>query len=136
MISNQIFDYYEFLEREDENYKGNWEIVDDGSEALYCILFKLMGDTRTFESLCSDFLDWPAATELHYSAQGGDYTSVVDMMCDLDCGMLENGATMEISSKIIEDLEKCIPDFIDRVEIGMSVKDGEYLELTWSKFYQ
>ena len=66
MISNEIFNYYEFLEKEDDNYQGNSEIIDDGSEALYCILFKLMGDARTFESLCSDFLDWPTATELKY----------------------------------------------------------------------
>lgn len=136
MISNKIFDYYEFLEREDESYKGSCEIIDDGSEALYCILFKLMGDARTFESLCNGFVDWPTATELHYSAQEGDYTSVVDMMRDHDCGMLENGATMEISTKTIEDLEKCIPDFIDRVASGQSVKDVEFLEFIWNKFYK
>ena len=89
MISNDIFNYYEFLENEDENYKGNYEIVDDGSEALYSILFKLMGDTRTFDSLCSDVLDWPAASELKYSAQDGEYSSVVDMMREKDCGMPE-----------------------------------------------
>ena len=102
MISNDIFNYYEFLENEDENYKGNYEIVDDGSEALYSILFKLMGDTRTFDSLCSDVLDWPAASELKYSAQDGEYSSVVDMMREKDCGMLQNQAVMEISDKIIE----------------------------------
>jgi hypothetical protein len=135
MISNEIFNYYEFLEKEDDNYQGNSEIIDDGSEALYCILFKLMGDARTFESLCSDFLDWPTATELKYSAQDGEYSSVVDMMRENDCGMLENGALMEISQKIISDLEKCIPDFVARVGSGESVKDPEFLEQVWQKLY-
>ena len=135
MISNDIFNYYEFLENEDENYKGNYEIVDDGSEALYSILFKLMGDTRTFDSLCSDVLDWPAASELKYSAQDGEYSSVVDMMREKDCGMLQNQAVMEISVKIIEDLERCIPDFRDRVASSESVKDPEFLEQVWQKLY-
>ena len=136
MISKTIFDYYEFLEKEDESYKGNWEIVDDGSEGLYCILFKLMGDKRSFETLCNSSLNWPAPSELHYSAESGDYKFVVQMMLDHECGMLENGATMEISSKIINDLEKCIPDFIDRVAIGSYVLDEEFLEQIWTKFYQ
>ena len=136
MISNDIFNYYEFLENEDENYKGNYEIVDDGSEALYSILFKLMGDTRTFDSLCSDVLDWPAASELKYSAQDGEYSSVVDMMREKDCGMLQNQAVMEISVKIIEDLERCIPDFRDRVASSESVKDPEFLEQVWQKLYR
>ena len=135
MISNDIFNYYEFLENEDENYKGNYEIVDDGSEALYSILFKLMGDTRTFDSLCSDVLDWPAASELKYSAQDGEYSSVVDMMREKDCGMLQNQAVMEISDKIIEDLERCIPEFRDRVASNESVKDPEFLEQVWQKLY-
>jgi hypothetical protein len=135
MISNDIFNYYEFLENEDENYKGNYEIVDDGSEALYSILFKLMGDTRTFDSLCSDVLDWPAASELKYSAQDGEYSSVVDMMREKDCGMLQNQAVMEISVKIIEDLERCIPDFRDRVASSESVTDPEFLEQVWQKLY-
>jgi hypothetical protein len=135
MISNDIFNYYEFLEKEDDNYQGNSEIIDDGSEALYCILFKLMGDARTFESLCSDFLDWPTATELKYSAQDGEYSSVVDMMRENDCGMLENGALMEISQKIISDLEKCIPDFVARVGSSETVKDPEFLEQVWQKLY-
>jgi len=126
-ISNIIFDYYEFLERADENYKGNSEIIDDGSEALYCILFKLMGDTRTFETLCSEFLDWPTATEFKYSAQKGDYDSVLEMMRDHDCGMLENGAIMEISSKIIKDLEGYIPKLKDCIISGESAKDPEFL---------
>ena len=136
MISNDIFNYYEFLENEDENYKGNFEIVDDGSEALYSILFKLMGDTRTFDSLCSDVLDWPAASELKYSAQDGEYTSVVDMIREKDCGMSQNQAVMEISDKNIEDLERCIPDFRDRIASGESVKDSEYLEQIWQKLYR
>lgn len=136
MISNEIFNYYEFLEKEDVNYQGNSEIIDDGSEALHCILFKLMGDTRTFESLCSDFLDWPTATELKYSAQDGEYSSVVDMMRENDCGMLENGALMEISQKTISDLEKCIPDFVARVASSESVKDPEFLEQVWQKLYR
>jgi hypothetical protein len=136
MISNDIYNYYEFLENEDENYKGNYEIVDDGSEALYSILFKLMGDTRTFDSLCSDVLDWPAASELKYSAQDGEYSSVVDMMREKDCGMLQNQAVMEISVKIIEDLERCIPDFRDRVANSESVKDPEFLEQVWQKLYR
>jgi len=135
MISNEIFNYYEFLEKEDDNYQGNSEIIDDGSEALYCILFRLMGDARTFESLCSDFLDWPTATELKYSAQDGEYSSVVDMMRENDCGMLENGALMEISQKTIIDLEKCIPDFVARVGSSESVKDTEFLEQVWQKLY-
>ena len=136
MISNIVFNYYEFLEKEDENYKGNYEIVDDGSEALYCILFKLMGDTRTFDSICSDVLDWPAASELKYSAQDGEYTSVVDMIREKDCGMLQNQAVMEISDKNIEDLERCIPDFRDRIASGEFVKDSEYLEQIWQKLYR
>ena len=132
MTSNAIFEYFEFLEQEDENYKGNFEIIDDGSEALYCILFKLMGDTRTFESLCSEFLDWPTATELKYAAQGGDYESVLGMMRDHDCGMLENGATMEISSKIIKNLERCIPDFMDYIIRGDSAKDPDFLNKVYA----
>lgn len=94
-----------------------------------------MGDTRTFDSLCSDVLDWPAASELKYSAQDGEYSSVVDMMREKDCGMLQNQAVMEISDKIIEDLERFIPDFRDRVASSESVKDPEFLEQVWQKLY-
>jgi hypothetical protein len=135
MASNTIFEYFEFLEQEDENYKGNFEIVDDGSEALYCILFKLMGDTRTFESLCSEFLEWPTATELKYAAQEGDYASLLAMMRDHDCGMLENSATMEISSKIIKNLESCIPDFRDCIIRGDSAKDPDFLNKVYANCY-
>ena len=133
MASNIIFDFYEFLEETDENYKGNFEIIDDGSEALYCILFKLMGDTRTFETLCSEFLDWPTATELKYCAQEGDYESLLAQMHDHDCGILENGATMEISSSIIKDLESCISDLRDCMLRGDSAKDPEFLNNVYAK---
>jgi hypothetical protein len=39
MISNDIFNYYEFLEKEDDNYQGNSDNINVGSEALYCIEF-------------------------------------------------------------------------------------------------
>jgi hypothetical protein len=136
MISNTIVEYYEFLERKDENYKGNYEIIDDGSEALYCILFKLMGDERSFDTLCEDFLDWPTATELQCTAQDGNYTSLVSMMRDHDCGMLKNGAVMEITPKIIQDLELCIPSLRDRIAGNDSAKDVEFLVHVWNEIYQ
>jgi hypothetical protein len=136
MISNTIVEYYDFLERKDEIYRGNYEILDDGSEALYCILFKLMGDERSFDTLCEDFLDWPTATELKGTAQDGNYTSLVSMMRDHDCGMLKNGAVMEITSQIIQDLEMCIPSLIDRIAGNDSAKNVEFLEHVWKKFYE
>jgi len=136
MISNTIVEYYEFLERKDEINKGNYEILDNGSEALYCILFKLMGDERSFDTLCEDFLDWPTATELKGTAQDGNYTSLVSMMRDHDCGMLKNGAVMEITSQIIQDLEMCIPSLIDRIAGNDSAKNVEFLEHVWKKFYE
>lgn len=136
MISNAIVDYYDFLEKKDKTYKDNYEILDDGSAALYCILFKLMGDERSIETLCGDFLDWPTATELQGTAQDGDYTSVVAMMRDHDCGMMEHGATLEITSKIIQDLELCLPSLRDRIAGNEFAKDANFLEHVWSKFYQ
>ena len=136
MISNTIVEYYEFLEKKDENYKGNYEILDDGSEALYCILFKLMGDERSFETLCKGFLDWPNATELQGTAQDGNYSSLISMMSEHDCGMLENGAVMEITSKIIQNLELCIPSLRDRIAGNDSAKNVEFLEHVWKKIYQ
>ena len=136
MISNTIVEYYEFLERKDEINKGNYEILDNGSEALYCILFKLMGDERSFDTLCEDFLDWPTATELKGTAQDGNYTSLVSMMRDHDCGMLENGAVMEITSQIIQDLELCIPSLRDRIAGNDSAKNVEFLEHIWKNIYE
>ena len=51
MKSEIIYNFYEFLEKEDTNFKNNGAIVDDGFEALYCLLFKLMGDGRTIPEL-------------------------------------------------------------------------------------
>jgi len=133
MISNTIVDYYAFLEKKDKTYKDNYEILDDGSEALYAILFKLMGDTRSFETLCDDFIDWPTATELQVSAQDGDYTPVAAMMREHDCGMLENGATLEITPKIIQDLELCVPILRERIARNDLAKDAEFLESVWSE---
>ena len=53
------------------------------------------------------------------------------MMLENDCGMLQNGAAMEISPKHIKDLEMSIPDLKDRIASNEPAKDPEFLEIVW-----
>jgi hypothetical protein len=126
MKSKIIEDYYKFLREEDENHKGNAEIIDDGSEALYCLLFKLMGDQRSMSDLI-DIFDMPTASEFQYSAESGKYESIITMARDHGCAIEENGATLIISEEIIQKLEGFVPTLIERIKSQEWAKDESFL---------
>ena len=126
MKSKIIEDYYKFLREEDENHKGNADIIDDGSEALYCLLFKLMGDQRSMSDLV-DIFDMPTAGEFQHCSQTGEYDSVIAMAQDHECAIEENGATLIISAQIIQKLEGFVPSLIERIESKESAKDESFL---------
>ena len=127
MKSDIIYNYYEFLETEDGNHKGDWAIVDDGSGALYCLLFKLMGDSRTISELLEIF-DMPTATEFKLSAEEGDYASIIDMSIDHGCGLDKNGANLEITPEIIKKIETFIPALTQRIQSREWAKDQSFLQ--------
>ena len=126
MKSQKIVDYYNFLEEEDDNYKGNAEIIDDGSEALYCILFNLLGDKRSIDELINIF-DFPTPTELHYSAEGGNYSSIFPMAEEHGCKLIENGASQNITPDIIQKIEEYLPALTDRIKSQELAKDTAFL---------
>jgi|AACY02.5.fsa_nt_gi hypothetical protein len=126
MKSKIIEDYYKFLREEDENHKGNAEIIDDGSEALYCLLFKLMGDQRSMSDLI-DIFDMPTASEFQYSAESGKYESIITMARDHGCAIEENGATLIISEEIIQKLEGFVPPLIERIKAQEWAKEESFL---------
>jgi len=126
MKSKIIEDYYKFLREEDENHKGNAEIIDDGSEALYCLLFKLMGDQRSMSDLV-DIFDMPPAGELKLCSQAGEYDSIITAARDHGCAIEENGATLIISEEIIQKLEGFVPPLIERIKAQEWAKDESFL---------
>ena len=126
MISKIIEDYYKFLREEDENHKGNAEVIDDGSEALYCLLFKLMGDQRSMSDLV-DIFDMPTSSEFQISAKNGKYESIITMARDHGCAIEENGATPIISEEIIQRLEGFVPTLIERIKSQEWAKDESFL---------
>ena len=126
MKSKIIEDYYKFLREEDENHKGNAEIIDDGSEALYCLLFKLMGDQRSMSDLV-DIFDMPPAGELKLCSQAGEYDSIITAARDHGCAIEENGATLIISEEIIQKLEGFVPTLIERIKSQEWAKDESFL---------
>ena len=126
MKSKIIEDYYKFLRVEDENHKGNAEIIDDGSEALYCLLFKLMGDQRSMSDLV-DIFDMPPAGEFQHCSQTGEYDSVIAVARDHGCNIEENGATPIISGEIIQKLEGFVPTLIERIKSQEWAKDESFL---------
>ena len=126
MKSQKIVDYYNFLEEEDVIYKGNSEIFDDGSEALYCILFNLLGDKRTVNELINIF-DFPTASELKFSAEGGDYSSIFPMAEEHGCELIENGVLQNVTPDIIQKLEEFLPALTDRIKSKEWAKNSEFL---------
>ena len=125
MKSDIIYNYYEFLEEEDKNFKNNWAIVDDGSEALYCLLFKLMGDKRTIHELV-ELMGMPHPAEFQGCAEEGDYATIIDMSIDY-CDLDKNGANLEITPEIIKKLENFVPLLTDRIKSGDWAKDEKFI---------
>jgi len=126
MKSDIIYNYYEFLKTADKNFKNNWAIVDDGSEALYCLLFKLMGDNRTIPELLKIF-DMPPPTEFQGCAEEGDYATIVDLSIDHECGLDKNGANLDITPEIIKKLETFVPLLTDKIKSGDWAKDEKFI---------
>tara|TARA_Y100000992_G_C21120109_1_gene421459 strand:+ start:128 stop:523 length:396 start_codon:yes stop_codon:yes gene_type:complete len=127
MKSKKIIEYYKFIREEDKKFKDNAAVIDDGSEALYCLLFKLLGDQRSFKDL-TDIFGFPPAGELEYGAENGNYDSVIEVSNDHGLELKENGATKEIDKKIITKLESYIPHLNDRIKQGDYAKDADFLE--------
>jgi len=126
MKSKIIEDYYKFLREEDKNHKDNGGIIDDGSEALYCLLFKLMGDQRSMSDLV-DIFDMPPAGELKLCSQAGEYDSIITAARDHGCAIEENGATLIISEEIIQKLEGFVPPLIERIKAQEWAKEESFL---------
>ena len=114
--SNKIVDFFTYLEVKDIGYKDNGQISDLGTSAFYILLFKLMGDKRSYEDLWE--LDHPPGTEISAAAECGDYSLVIEI-CDAnnhDCKLKENGATLIINDEIIDKLESLIPQLTWEIE--------------------
>ena len=126
MKSKIIEDYYKLLREEDKNHKDNGGIIDDGSEALYCLLFKLMGDQRSMSDLV-DIFDMPPAGELKLCSQAGEYDSIITAARDHGCAIEENGATLIISEEIIQKLEGFVPPLIERIKAQEWAKEESFL---------
>lgn len=131
MTSKTIVQYYELLERKDADGSGDSSIFDDGSEALYCLLFKLMGDKRSIETLSTEWIDWPTASALVNAAETGDYSDLLSQMSDHDCGLSENCDVVDVSDVTIETLEKFIPMLVTQVKSGKLAKDVDFLNEAW-----
>ena len=123
MKSKIIEDYYKFLREEDT---GNGSVIDDGSGALYCLLFKLMGDQRSMSDLV-DIFDMPTASQFQHCSQTGEYDSVIAVARDHGCNIEENGATPIISGEIIQKLEGFVPTLIERIKSQEWAKDESFL---------
>ena len=127
MKSEIIINYYKFIKEEDKKFKNDASIIDDGSEALYCLLFKLIGDKRSFNDL-TDIFDFPPPGELEFGAKNGTYDTVKVVSNDHGLELEENGATNEIDEKIITKLESLIPHLIERIKQEDYAKDAEFLD--------
>tara|TARA_B100000989_G_scaffold278516_1_gene240369 strand:- start:1539 stop:1931 length:393 start_codon:yes stop_codon:yes gene_type:complete len=125
MKSEIIYNFYEFLENEDKNFKNNGAIVDDGFEALYCLLFKLMGDRRTIPELL-ELMGMPHPAEFQGCAEEGDYATIIDLSIDY-CDLDKNGANLEIAPEIIKKLESFVPLLTDRIKSGDWAKDEKFI---------
>ena len=125
MKSEIIYNFYEFLEKEDTNFKNNGAIVDDGFEALYCLLFKLMGDRRTIPELL-ELMGMPHPAEFQGCAEEGDYATIIDLSIDY-CDLDKNGANLEITPEIIKKLETFVPLLTDRIKSGDWAKDEKFI---------
>ena len=125
MKSEIIYNFYEFLEKEDTNFKNNGAIVDDGFEALYCLLFKLMGDGRTIPELL-ELMGMPHPAEFQGCAEEGDYATIIDLSIDY-CDLDKNGANLEITPEIIKKLETFVPLLTDRIKSGDWAKDEKFI---------
>ena len=123
MKSQKIVDYYNFLESEDE---GNSRVFDDGSEALYCLLFKLLGDKRSMYDI-TGISDFPTATELKVGAEEGDYNYILNQAEEHCCELEENGVTQGITAEIIQKLEKFLPALTDRIQSQELARNSDFL---------
>ena len=122
--SNKIVNFFKFLDVKDSGYKNNYEISDLGTAALYILLFKLMGDKRSYQDLWK--LDHPPATEISSAAESGDYSWVIEI-CDANnhnCELKENGATLIINDEIIDKLESFIPQLVREIENNFNSIEG------------
>ena len=122
--SIKIVDFFKFLDVKDSGYKNNYEISDLGTAALYILLFKLMGDKRSYQDLWK--LDHPPATEISSAAESGDYSWVIEI-CDANnhnCELKENGATLIINDEIIDKLESFIPQLVREIENNFNSIEG------------
>ena len=116
---SEIFtEYNQFLDDKVEEL-DDFSIHDEGGQALYYLLVKLMGDKRTLGNNSYDALfefSFPPLVEFSSAAEEGDYQAVISILND-DCELEEHGAKLEINTEIIEKLESFTPSlisFIDR----------------------
>jgi hypothetical protein len=130
-MHKKIAKYYEMLEQMDSCGKGNSEVFDDGSEALYCLLFKLMGDKRSINSLATDWIDWPTASALIGAAESGEYSELLNQMMDHDCGITENCDVVDLNDSIMLELERFVPSLTNKISSGHMVKNANFLNDVW-----
>jgi len=112
--SNKILDFFKYLDVRDAGHKNDWEISDLGTAALYILLFKLMGDKRSYDDLWE--LDHPPAGEISSGAESGDYSGVIEVSNDHNCQLEKNGATLIVNDDIIDKLETLIPQLVSQMD--------------------
>jgi hypothetical protein len=113
--ATEVFnEYMEFLEIKSEELE-DFSVHDEGGQALYYLLVKLMGDNRILGSDSCEYLyefNFPPVYEIADAGKKGDYSKVIELLID-DCELKDNGAKPEINSEIIEILESLVPSLID-----------------------
>ena len=95
---SEIFtEYNQFLDDKFEEL-DDFSIHDEGGQALYYLLVKLMGDKRTLGNNSYDALfefSFPPLVEFSSAAEEGDYQAVISILND-DCELEEHGAKLEM----------------------------------------
>ena len=112
--SNKIVDFFKYLDVRDSGHKNDWEISDLGTAALYILLFKLMGDKRSYQDLWK--LDHPPGGEISSAAESGNYSTVIEVCDDHNCQLEENGTTLIVNDDIIDKLESLIPQLVSEMD--------------------
>ena len=114
----KVFTDYDIFLKNKEEQKGieNAQLQDEGSGALYHLLFKLMGDKRSYEEMWS--IDTPPMSSLEACGEEGDYADVISDFGEMghNCKLEENGAKLEISTEIIEKLESFVSSLMDDID--------------------
>ena len=116
--SIKIVKFFSYLDVKDTGHKGDSSVFDVGTAAIYNLLFKIMGDKRSYKELWE--LDHPPATELSHAAETGSYDLITQVADDHGCQLEENDANLEINDEVIDKLESLMPKLTNQIENNLN----------------